>query len=293
MRNGWIKLHCQSLDNPMFSEDPTAWHLFETLLLIAGPGSNGVVDVTAKDLSHLSGIKNEAIRPALKRLTNAEMILFENIANRFTRITILNWDNFQSVETWTRTKSDFNTNRSTNRGQVENDVSARTKNDTQHEPTTQPSIYKDIDRENKPSKTPEIPISAEELDYLPDKPRNPTKPEINLDRLRRLNPEAVKGVEFFKEAFRVPALKGKESDQLMAVIDLLKVLDWDEYCRVVKDAYEASGQDYAPSLTSPVKLREGLADLQAWRRRNGKVRKEEKRRYGIQAAKLDFTGGNE
>jgi DNA-binding transcriptional regulator YhcF (GntR family) len=94
MENAWIKLHLQSLDNPIFSQDPTAWHIFETCLMKAYP--TGTFTVGRFQLAEISGVKPITAYKALERLRKREMVNTSS-NNKRTVVTICNWDKYQSV----------------------------------------------------------------------------------------------------------------------------------------------------------------------------------------------------
>lgn len=95
MNNGWIKWHLQSLDNDMFRDDWTAWHLFEYLCLMAYKGKPQGTVVTGRDkIANAIGGNSSTIYKALTRLKNAKMVTV-SVAGRKSIIRICNWSNYQ------------------------------------------------------------------------------------------------------------------------------------------------------------------------------------------------------
>lgn len=94
MQNGWVKLHRQALENPVFRHDPTAWHVFEVLLLCAnreGKWSGGT-----RQLAELCEMNRSTVYDAIRRLESEEMI--DRGANRYyTVYHICNWGSYQST----------------------------------------------------------------------------------------------------------------------------------------------------------------------------------------------------
>lgn len=92
MNNGWIKLHRQIIDNPIFRHDRTAWHVFETLLIIAdrkGEWSGGMYQ-----LSELVGEKKPTVYKAVQRLVDSRMV--NTLVNsRYTVYSICKWKEYQ------------------------------------------------------------------------------------------------------------------------------------------------------------------------------------------------------
>lgn len=89
----WIKLHKQVLDNPTWRNDRTAWHIFETLLLLAN--QNGEWSGGMHTLAELSGEKRSTIYKAIKRLKKAKMV--NTLVNSsYTTYNILNYGKYQT-----------------------------------------------------------------------------------------------------------------------------------------------------------------------------------------------------
>lgn len=114
--NGWIKLHRKVLENPIFRRDRTAWHIFETLLIIAernGEWSGGRIQ-----LADLVGEKDTTTYKAIKRLEKAEMVTLTS-NNRFTTISICKWAEYQTDG------SNGGNNEVTTKGQPSNTLTRR------------------------------------------------------------------------------------------------------------------------------------------------------------------------
>lgn len=97
MNGGWIKLHRQVLNNEIFRHDPTAWRVFEVLLLLADKStaewSGGLYQLTG-----FTGIKKDALYKAVKRLENAKMVT-RRVNSKYTVYRICKWADFQGSET--------------------------------------------------------------------------------------------------------------------------------------------------------------------------------------------------
>lgn len=97
MNGGWIKLHRQVLNNEIFRHDPTAWRVFEVLLLLADKStaewSGGLYQLTG-----FTGIKKDALYKAVKRLENAKMVT-RRVNSKYTVYRICKWGDYQGSET--------------------------------------------------------------------------------------------------------------------------------------------------------------------------------------------------
>ena len=97
MNNGWVKLHRQVLNNEIFRHDPTAWRVFEVLLLLADKNkaewAGGLYQLTG-----FTGIKKDALYKAVKRLEKAEMVT-RRVNSKYTVYRICKWADFQGSET--------------------------------------------------------------------------------------------------------------------------------------------------------------------------------------------------
>lgn len=91
---GYIKLWRQTLSNQVFKKDPTAWRVFEVLLMISDWDS-GRWDGGRHVLSAISGVKATTLYKALKRLEKADMVTLRS-NNKYTTIHICKWEKYQS-----------------------------------------------------------------------------------------------------------------------------------------------------------------------------------------------------
>ena len=91
--NGWVKLHRQVLENEVFRHDRTAWHVFETLLILAdsktGKWSGGMYQ-----LADMCEIKRPTLYKAVQRLELTEMIK-RSVNSRYTVYYICKWNEYQ------------------------------------------------------------------------------------------------------------------------------------------------------------------------------------------------------
>lgn len=94
MKNGWIKLHKKIIDNEIFRHDRTAWHVFETLLILAdtktGKWSGGM-----HILSDLCNLNRNTLYKAIKRLEKDKMVN-TSVNSRYTVYNICNWSDYQT-----------------------------------------------------------------------------------------------------------------------------------------------------------------------------------------------------
>lgn len=93
---GWIKLHRQCLDNEIFLHDPTAWRIFEYLLLIVDY-KKGVRDCGRFQISQVLGIKPTTVYQALKRLEKVKMVDIKS-NNKYSVISIVKWYDYQQPD---------------------------------------------------------------------------------------------------------------------------------------------------------------------------------------------------
>jgi predicted transcriptional regulator len=91
--NGWVKLHRQVIDNDIFRHDPTAWHVFEILLLSAdsktGKWSGGMFQ-----LADLCGLNRNTLYKAILRLEETGMVN-RSVNSRYTVYNISKWSEYQ------------------------------------------------------------------------------------------------------------------------------------------------------------------------------------------------------
>lgn len=93
MVNGWVKLHRKSLDNAVFKHDPTAWRVFEALLLLAD--KNGTWSGGRDQLALTTGFKPTTCYQAVLRLKKAQMVDITS-NNRFSVYHICKWEEYQA-----------------------------------------------------------------------------------------------------------------------------------------------------------------------------------------------------
>lgn len=97
MSGPWVKWHLSALDNELFYNDWTAWHIFEYLCLMAykGKPQGTVVTSRYKIEKHLGG-NHSTIYKALKRLERHKMVTI-SVTGRKSVINICNWEKYQSA----------------------------------------------------------------------------------------------------------------------------------------------------------------------------------------------------
>jgi DNA-binding transcriptional regulator YhcF (GntR family) len=93
---GWIKLYVQTLDNPIWQRDRTAWQIFEYLMLRAYTSNpqNRVV-TSRQQIAEACDSNNNTVYKALIRLRNAKMVT-TTATSKYTTICICNWHIYQS-----------------------------------------------------------------------------------------------------------------------------------------------------------------------------------------------------
>jgi DNA-binding transcriptional regulator YhcF (GntR family) len=93
--NGWVKLHAQIIENDVWRNDRTAWHIFEYLLIKAYSGKpQGTVVTSRYQIADMVGGNNNTIYKAVKRLEKAKMVTTV-ATNKKTIIRICNWQKYQ------------------------------------------------------------------------------------------------------------------------------------------------------------------------------------------------------
>ena len=91
--DGWVPLWRKSIKNKVRRHDPSAWRLFETLLLIVDH-KTGKWDGGRYQLSDLDGsLKPATSYKALLRLQTAKMVTLSS-NNKYTTISICNWERY-------------------------------------------------------------------------------------------------------------------------------------------------------------------------------------------------------
>jgi len=94
--NGWFKLHRKILNNEIWRKDRNAWHLFETLLILANY-ETGVWEGGRITLSQYANLKPSTTYVALKRLEKHKMITLSS-NSKYTVIHICKWHDFQTED---------------------------------------------------------------------------------------------------------------------------------------------------------------------------------------------------
>ena len=94
MNDGWIKLHRNSMENNIFIHDPTAWHIFEYLLLVSDR-KTGNRETGRFQIAEILHIKSTTVYQALKRLEKCKMIDITS-NNKYSVIHICNFSKYQS-----------------------------------------------------------------------------------------------------------------------------------------------------------------------------------------------------
>lgn len=103
---GWIKFHRKILDDELLANDNTAFLVFTKLLLVVN--RNGVYTTGRFAFADYVGLKPTTAYQALRRLQNDNKVTLES-NNRYTKITLVNWSKYQSVDN--KNDSKMTTNR--------------------------------------------------------------------------------------------------------------------------------------------------------------------------------------
>lgn len=96
--NKWVKLHYTVLDNDIWRNDRTAWHVFEYLLICAYIDKRyplGKMVTTRRQIAEVVGSNHNTVYKAIKRLEKAKMVTTK-VTNQYTMFTICNWGKYQS-----------------------------------------------------------------------------------------------------------------------------------------------------------------------------------------------------
>lgn len=93
MAIGWIKLHRKVLDNEIFMRDPTAWRIFEYLLLSVDR-KTGSIETSKRQIAKKLKLKPSTVLGAFHRLATDHMIDLETDHLK-SSITICNWKTYQ------------------------------------------------------------------------------------------------------------------------------------------------------------------------------------------------------
>lgn len=94
-KEGWLKFHRKIMRNPIWLRDRTAWHLFETLMMLVDH-KTGIWQGGRMQLTTYSGINPNTVYNALKRLQLAKMITL-SANTRYSTISICKWNEYQGT----------------------------------------------------------------------------------------------------------------------------------------------------------------------------------------------------
>lgn len=92
--SGWVRLHRKTLENLTFQRDPTAWRLF-TVLLLKADYRTGKLTAGRHQLAEWAKDNGSTTWKALLRLEKDRMV-DKSSNNRYTTISICNWEKYQS-----------------------------------------------------------------------------------------------------------------------------------------------------------------------------------------------------
>lgn len=94
MDDGWVKLWRKSKESEIFLQDPTAWRVFEYLLMSVNYKTGIYTSGRDRDAKYIR-IKPTTFYQALKRLEKKWFSIDTSSNNRFTTISIVNWSKYQ------------------------------------------------------------------------------------------------------------------------------------------------------------------------------------------------------
>jgi hypothetical protein len=112
----WLKLWRKTKNNKIFRHDPTAWHVFEILLLCCDEDT-GIWEGGRFILANLSEGKSTTTYKALKRLEKAKMVTLSS-NNKYTTIQICKWTQYQTGDN--TSEGQQSNNKVTTKGQQSN-----------------------------------------------------------------------------------------------------------------------------------------------------------------------------
>jgi hypothetical protein len=105
---GWIKLHRKLIENEIVHDD-TAYKLF-TILLLLVDRRTGKYRAGRFQLSEITGIKPGTLYDALARLEKKYKMATLETNNKYTTISIVNWNQYQDTPTAQPTTNQQQTN---------------------------------------------------------------------------------------------------------------------------------------------------------------------------------------
>lgn len=112
MNDGWVKLWRKSKDSEIFLQDPTAWRVFEYLLMSVDYSTGKYTSGRNRDAMYLR-IKPTTFYQALKRLEKKWLSIDIKSNNKYSTISIVNWHKYQRPDD-TSNDNKMTTNRQQN-----------------------------------------------------------------------------------------------------------------------------------------------------------------------------------
>lgn len=129
MENGWIKLYRKTKENSIFIHDPTAWRIFEWLLMSVDK-KTGQYDTGRFEIEKLLKVKSQTAYKALLRLKKHKMVNIQS-NNKYSTITICNWKKYQGYSnTSSNNKVTTKSQQSNNKVTLNKNRELRIKNNT-------------------------------------------------------------------------------------------------------------------------------------------------------------------
>jgi len=211
MTEGYIKLYRNLLENPVTSKPEMAW-LWCVLLLSANHkdvkriwnGKSiiikaGQMITGRKQLSRLTGLSESFIYRALKYFESEQQIEQQK-NNKFTLITILNWDKYQGNGTTNeqQIEQQMNNQRTTSEQPVNTNKNDKNVKNDKNKEYTAPDVYKTSEAESEISSS-----------------KNKKKISFNRD-LHKFEGITEEDIELWCEAY--PAVK--------LDVEIKKMIDW-------------------------------------------------------------------
>ncbi len=96
--SGYIKLHRQVLDNPIFKNDTTAWHVFEVLMMLCDYKTGEWCGGRFRLAEYCGNMNPNTLKSAIDRLRTSKMVTTTS-TNKYTVYRICNWSKYQGDDT--------------------------------------------------------------------------------------------------------------------------------------------------------------------------------------------------
>lgn len=230
MENGWIKLHRKLLENP-FAHKANSFSLWVTLLLLANHKENkfmwngkiivikdGQFITGRKELSKQTGIPQTTIERILEMLENGHQIEQQK-TTKYRLITIVNWDEYQKVDSKVDNKRTTNGQQTDTNNIVENEKNERN-NIAEQVPPSPFSLEDELTKLEENSRR-DLNIIA--FYFRERKTQFKDKEQFNIALKRHLRP-AKELSPFSDEQIATASIKAKKDYPEWTIETLVKIL---------------------------------------------------------------------